>query len=249
MARTSAVELLRKRLRELDAHDPPTGDGPSDRRLQHFVVVMSSFTEARMESECGSDVASPDIADALIDGSVLLHSLTSDEPHLVRGPLRRDLQQWVGTGRRGLAFPSEARSRDVHTATATRCGPSMWRTYLNIHYEPSLHPLPWSTWQIEVDAGVPVLEVTSAREWTDFVERHPLRETLPVEPDWVSAAQDYAGVHLTLTAIAAAQGFSFPTSRGPTEPQYWDAESTRWLWRRFGTPVLVETTTERPSGC
>jgi hypothetical protein len=246
MAQASALELLGERLRELDAPDPPTTDGRSDRRLQHFVIVMSSFTEARMDVGRGPDVASPETADALVDGSELLHSLASDEPHLVRGPLRRELQQWVGTGRGGLVFPTEA--RDLFTATASRCGPSMWRTYLNLHYEPELYPLPWHTWHIEVDVGVPVLEIASAREWTDFVERHPMRETLPVKPDWVSAAQDYAGVHLTMRAIAAAQGFSFPTSRGPTEPQYWDVESTRWLRPRFGAPVLVETTTEIPRG-
>lgn len=249
MAQSSPEELLLERLRELDAHDPPTAEGPSDRRLQHFVIVMSSVTEASMDSECNRPaVASPEIADALVAGSELLRSLTSDEPHLVRGPLRRQLQQWTGTGGRGLAFPTGTRSRDVFTSTATERGPSMWRTYLNLHYNPELYPLPWHTWHIDVDVSVPVLEITNAREWTDFVERYPMRETRPVKPDWVGAAQDYAGVHLTLSAIAASQGFSFSTNGGPTEPQYWDVESTRWLRPGFGTPRLVETTTEIPSG-
>lgn len=243
------VELLRKRLDELDIPDPPTSDGPSDRRLQHLVVVMGSFTDARMEAECiGPAVVSPDVADAWVGGSELLQSIASDEPYLVDGPVQLGMQEWIATGRHGPAVPTDVHSRAFYTSTATRRGPSMWRTYLNLHYEPELFPLPWRTWRLEADAGAAVFEVASARDWVEFVERYPARDAQLVKPDWASASHDYAGVHLTLGAIVAIQGFAFLTAYGPTEPQYWDVESTRWLSWRFGSPVLVETTTAGPSG-
>jgi hypothetical protein len=246
---TSAADVIRKRVHELDATDPPTTEGASDRRLQHFVLVMSSFTDARMEAECrGPAVVTPDAADLLVDESALLRSIAGDEPQLVTGPVRRDMQEWIATGRHEPAAPAGTHPRVVYTSTATRRGPSMWRTYLNLHYEPDLHPLPWRIWRLEADANAAVREIASAREWVDFVERYPARGAHLVSPDWVSASRDYAGVHLTLRAIVAAQGFSFATDRGMTEPQYWDVESTRWLSWKFGSPVLVETATEVPTG-
>lgn len=243
------VELLRKRLDELDIPDPPTSGGPSDRRLQHFVVVMSSFTDARMEAECiGPAVVSPDVADTWAGGSELLRSIAGDEPYLVDGPVRLGMQEWIATGRHGPAVPTEMHSRAFYTSTAARNGPSMWRTYLNLHYAPELFPLPWRTWRLEVDPSAAVLEIASARDWVEFVERHPTRDAQLVKPDWERASRDYAGVHLTLRAIVATQGFAFPIAHGLTEPQYWDVESTRWLSWRFGSPVLVETATAAPSG-
>jgi hypothetical protein len=124
----------------------------------------------------------------------------------------------------------------------------MWRTYLNMHYEPDLFPLPWRTWLLEVDLDAPVLEIAGARAWTDLVERCPADGGEFVWPDWVGASHDYAGVHLTLSGIVAVQGFSFPTSHGATEPEYWDVESARWLAPRFDDPVLLEVSADIPSG-
>lgn len=74
-----------------------------------------------------------------------------------------------------------------------------------------------------------MLEITSAREWADFVGTYPRRHKGEVYPHWHDVATDFDGVHLTLQAIAAIQGFAFPTPRGPSAPAYWDVESTLWL--------------------
>jgi hypothetical protein len=249
MARVSAESVLRTRLRELDSDDRSSNSGPSDPRLQHFIWVMGSFTDARMEHECVDPaVLSPELADRMTQGSELLRDIASDEPHLVSGPIQRTMQHWTATGRHGAEPPAADRLHRFYTATATRAGPSMWRTYLNMYYEPYLFPLPWRTWLLEFDPDAPVLEITGAREWTDLVERYPAEGAAGlVGPDWAGAAREYAGVHLTLSGIVAVQGFTFPTRHGPTEPEYWDVESTRWLAPRFNAPGLLEVSTEVPT--
>jgi hypothetical protein len=129
VARGSAASVLRARLRELDADDPPTNSGPSDARLQHFILVMSSFTDARMEQDCDYPaVLSPDFADRVTLGSELLRGIAADERHLVWGPLQREMQHWTATGRHGATPPAVDQLREFYTATGTRAGPSMWRT-------------------------------------------------------------------------------------------------------------------------
>ena len=249
MARASPVSVLETRLRELDSDDPWTHSGPSDPRLQHFIMVMSSFTDARMQQECSDPaVLSPERADRVIECIELLRDIASDERHLVSGPLQRTMQHWTATARHGAEPPAANRLHERYTATATRAGPSMWRTYLNIHYEPYLFPLPWRTWLLEADPDAPVLEIAGAQEWTDLVERYPADGAAGlVAPDWAGASREYAGVHLALRGIVAVQGFSFPTSHGATAPEFWDVESTRWLSPRLSDPVLVEVATEVPS--
>lgn len=86
------------------------------------------------------------------------------------------MQHWTATGRHGAEPPAANRLRELYTATATRAGPSMWRTCLNIHNEPYLFPLPWRTWLLKADPDAPVLEIAGAQEWTDLVERYPADE-------------------------------------------------------------------------
>jgi hypothetical protein len=95
-------------------------------------------------------------------------------------------------------------------------------------------------WDLEAHADASVLEITSARAWVAFVETFATVDARLVYPDWRSAATRFDGVHLTLAAIAAAQGFSFPTSVGLTAPTYWDVESTLWLRWAFGRTRLSQ---------
>ena len=46
---------------------------------------------------------------------------------------------------------------------------------------------------------------------SSFVEAYAIVDGSLVYPDWRQAATHFDGVHLTFAAIAAIQGFSFPT--------------------------------------
>ncbi|MEW2578553.1 hypothetical protein [Streptomyces syringium] len=63
--------------------------------------------------------------------------------------------------------------------------------------------------------------------------------------DWRRVAQDYAGVHMTLRAIVATQGFRFPVEGGLAAAPYWDLESVLWLRWCFSGLRLVEITPPR----
>jgi hypothetical protein len=60
-------------------------------------------------------------------------------------------------------------------------------------------------------------------------------------PHWPHVAEDFAGVHLTIRAVVACQGFSFRAKRGITAPGYWDLEQTLWLRWAFVSKSLVDT--------
>jgi hypothetical protein len=62
-----------------------------------------------------------------------------------------------------------------------------------------------------------------------------------VYPDWSRASARFAGLHFTIGAIAAAQGFSFDTRLGPTAPGFWDVEQTIWLRWAFASAQLLRT--------
>jgi hypothetical protein len=49
-------------------------------------------------------------------------------------------------------------------------------------------------------------------------------------------------VHVTLGAVAAAQGVRLRTRYGPTTRAFWDVESTLWMHWRLGVPERAERT-------
>lgn len=238
--RKQSLALLRRRFTELDEGllTEPIG---SDSILAHFVRVLSSCTDTSMPVDQAA--LDPSEADELTGDCRLLDAIARDEGGLVSGPLDQERQHWIATARhtwppdqahfRAPAAPAPGRrsTKPFHvgmfTSTAARTGRSTWRTYLDLYHGSDLFPLPWRTWHVRTD-GV-VLEITSARQWADFVRSYPDREAGLVYPRWPDVANDYDGVHLTLRAIAATQGFGFTIPAGRTAPAFWDVESTFWL--------------------
>ena len=256
MERDHAVGLLRQRLCELDTGRLPVVPSVSDPRLVHVVTVLQTATNTSMTPAGGRPaVLAPAAADALTRDSRLVAALAADHPPLVAGPWDRARQHWVGTARhhdpdRARFDPARAATSGpkpfglgLHTSTATRQGPSMWRTYLDLYHGSDLYPLPWSTWELRPDDGdVSVLHITGAGDWAAFVDRYAPTAGPAMSPDWAAVSRDVDAVHVTLPAIVAAQGFGLRTARGITAPAFWDVESTLWLRWRFASARLLETT-------
>lgn len=255
------IRVLARRAADLDASVEPNAS--ADAGLRHFTSVVSLWTEPETVAQTGGlTVIEPADADEVADSCALLRHLSRDEPSLVRGPLDRTRQHWIGTGphqlmssrqptlarkwfttpRRGPIPPSTKPFRlGLYTSTAQRNGPGMWRMYLD--QGSSLHPRPWHTWELQAtDPAAAVLEITGAGDWAAFVGRYALVHGGAVFPDWDKVAQDYAGVHVTLRAILATQGFRFAVRDGLTAPPYWDIESVLWLRWCFSSVRLVEVT-------
>jgi len=119
----------------------------------------------------------------------------------------------------------------------------MWRTYLDLYHGSDLYPLPWFTWETKAAVGgAAVLEITTANDWAAFVAAYSRADAGMIYPDWVRVASDFAGIHMTLRAVAATQGFVFETGCGLTAPAFWDIESTLWLRWCFESVRLVDIT-------
>lgn len=270
---TARILRLRIAELDRTVDDPVTdaGIGPAadaGAALRHFTSVMTRWTEPEMTALAGGTaVLEPSEvpgADEMADRCLLLGRLARDERSLVLGPLDPSRQQWIGTSPHGLApqrHPALARERfsapgaqprtpstkpfhlGLYTSTASRDGgPSMWRMYLD--QGSNLHPRPWQTWHLPVTVpATAVLDITGAGDWAAFVRRYPLVHGRDVYPDWSAVARDFAGVHMTLRAIVAAQGFRILMDDGlAAAAPFWDVESVLWLRWCFADPRLVEVT-------
>lgn len=268
-ARRSA-DLLTLRIAKLDG-EPYGGAVSRERHtrnslLAHFAWVMSDFTDSLMKAEAGRHAPiDPAVADQIVDTSRMLKDIAAYEPSLITGPLRTDRQHWVAVAEQdspanaSRAQPSAARFRvpsvttpqraaiqpramGLYTSTATLEGISMWREYLEPSRGSTLFPLPWQVWEMQVDTDdIRVAEIASASRWVEFVAAYAYASDGLVYPDWVEIAREFDAVHVTLPAIAAAQGFYCHTTRGLIAPAFWDVETTLWLRWRFSGAHLVET--------
>jgi hypothetical protein len=245
-------------------------DGPCA-DIAHFISVVERITSSGITNTiltsdnhdlpCVSAAA----ADALVKNCRLLARLGDAVPEIVTGPLRFNLQHWVGTRKTsgrpkseltlgeshfiGVsdADPMKASTKPFYVGLFTSTGVlgtyGMWRTYLDLNEYSSLHPRPWHTWAVEPHPNAVVQEIASASQWVELVLSHPRRERGWLFPDWNSVARQCDGVHMTLRAIAATQGLYFPTEQGLIAAPYWDVESTFWLRWCFDSVKLVETVT------
>jgi hypothetical protein len=234
--------------------------------LVGFVRVMETYTHTAMDEIAGEGAEiDPRLADAIVSDSSLLRWMASLEPAVTVPPLRRDRQLWTETGPFGStaarhpaapnpadfvgpeAAPSQPSAAKpfgfgLYTSTATSNGTSMWQLYLEPYAGSNLYPLPWYTWELMSKAGSAVAEIASATDWVQFLEAFGRLEHGYLVPDWRKAAERYAGVHYTLRAIAAAQGFHFRTERGIIPAAFWDVECTFWLRWVFTNSRLLDTT-------
>ena len=239
--------------------------------VDHFITVVERITSAgipKINDAADVDVlpcVSAAVADAFLKSSRLLARLEDAVPAIVTGPLRFDLQYWVGIENRSGApkreltlsephfigvsdaVPMKASTKPFYVGLFTSTGVlgtyGMWRIYLDRYERYALDPRPRWTWAVELHDNVVVHEIASASQWVEFVLSHPRREGELLFPDWKSVARQCDGVHMTLRAIAATQGLYFPTEQGVIAAPYWDVESTFWVRWCFDSVKLVETVT------
>lgn len=257
------LTVLEERIARLDGC---VGPGPAgEREIRHFVRVMASITPSQIAPLSNmpvSPIASPDEADECIARCELLRAIAERDDSLVSGPLTPDRQEWVADSSR-LAGPDGGHGPredlfvhpevefapstkpfgvGLYTSTPSLCGRSMWRAYLEEYGGgETLLRRPWHIWRVSTDArAVSVVEITSAREWTDFVCAYSTRTDGNVYPDWRAIANDADGVHITARAAAATQGFQFRCRHGLVAPAYWDVETTFWLKWVFKRTALLE---------
>lgn len=235
-------------------------------RLGRFLSVMCRVPGALVEVE---EISEPKIdavrADDLVAGSSLLTEIDRFAPDMVAGPMDRTRQHWITTdkplrsklpnwngdppsARRFVVpqvdHPARIKPFGVGMWTSTACvaETSMWKAYL----EPSKKSgggawsTPWHTWALFIEDDVKIAEITSATTWVKFVRAYPRICEGRLYPDWVKVARDFDAVHMTLSAIAAVQGFNFSTPDGVIPAESWDVESTFWLKWRFSGARLVE---------
>jgi len=224
-----------------------------------FIWVMDTYVDTN-GVPTGWAVMSASEADRLISSSRLISEIENEDPNIADGPLSVE-QHWLITGRHrapnedlpvpkpsnfvrpGVIQSADPASQAFRTSGLYTCSPAsqsgngMWEIYLDMF--PSGAPVrPWAVWALEVP-DCPVAEITSATDWTRFVDRYGYSVRDMLHPEWDRAAADFAAVHLTARAVAAAQGFSFETSRGLTAPVFWDVEQTLWLRWSFGSTRLL----------
>ncbi len=235
----------------------PDGD------LAQFVWIISRVVHTCEPRDRGANVLVAEHADELLRRSRLLERLSANFPQLTDGPLDRSAQHWIASGKppwqsvRTHYIPQESRFSPVSrvaapitgakpfyvglfTSTATADG-GMWRLYLRPYEDSSfLHRKPWYTWHLEPRRDARIYEIGDAEAWVRLISTYPRVENGFVHPDWLTIAEHWDGLHISLRAIAAAQGIFFATPLGPTPAPYWDVESTFWLNWSFTTAALVK---------
>lgn len=258
----TALETLRERVEALDAEHTSLSPGTAPGRADRFVGVMASYTHTwPLIASPREATLDPGDADALVAGCRLLDAIAERADDVVEGPLARSRQHWIATARHADAASAPDADRFVGAAgheetenlfckpsglglfssTALPQGASMWRVFLDLGSERSIHPRPWYTWELTPEAGeLAVLEIATAAEWAAFLERHGVLRDGLLHPDWRRTARQVDAVHVTARAIAAAQGFHLQTSGTRTARMYWDVETTLWLRWRFSAVRLVE---------
>jgi hypothetical protein len=244
--------------------------------MSRFASELSADTDAEMDMQIGTQVMTdPGAADAIVARSSLLRAIGALEPSITAGPLWADRQRWVHTGELGEPCTVDANPPDrrqflppqprtdgrgeakpfhlgLYTSTVTGAGWTMWESYLEPYYgqpgrDSMTYPPPWHSWDLELD-GEPlaIAEVVSAKTWVDFVAEWHSQGRDGIVPDWAAVAEHYDAVHISASAVAAAQGLRFATELGTTAPAFWDVESTLWLRWRFSGARLVGIVDPKP---
>lgn len=206
--------------------------------------------------------------DDLLAKNSCLERLGTECPSACHGPLNTATQYWIATGKPESLGTVRRLLLEVHFRQDTyMIGPSTkpfgfglysstgcvnpfgsWFEYLQIFQGSTLFPLPWTIWELMPDASSSILEITSASDWVRMVTTFPRVKGALIYPDWHRLSQKFDGVHLTLFAIAAIQGFTFPTTdkkrpRHRIAPAYWGVESTLWFKWCFDPRIVGEVHT------
>lgn len=249
--------LLHRRIEELDSEPTYRARWPRDaaseegrhvaERLAHFVSITRRWTDSFVEIEAGPYAAvTPRTADTVTQCCRLLTEIKEFDPSLVTGPISMSKQLWL-QGRQSawnhepptlerFVMPRNSKQEGVkpfgvglYTSTSAIAGISMWGAMIGFGESRSVDAQSRSIWAIDVDADANVIEISNAASWVEFVCTYSRTSNGTVLPDWVRIAKEFDGVHITLAAIVAAQGFYFNTKQGVIPPVFWDVETTLWL--------------------
>jgi hypothetical protein len=267
--------VLRHRVAALDEQGGNTARRPVsstadlvDADIVTFIHVLDDVTPGDYSTAPALSAA---VADEIVSGCRMLGRLESAVPELVDGPISRDSQYWVYTGKPpwvrprqenlslssfvpiskstgGSVKPSDS---GLYTSTGFLGTQGMWRRYLELQPpSPSLFQLPWYVWHLQAAPTAKVAEIRTASDWADLVNSHPIIDEGLAYPDWLAIADDYDGVHMTLPAIVATEGIRLLTALAPLAPGYWGVEGTFWLRWRFSDLSKKATiaTYTRPDG-
>lgn len=259
------IEEVARRVAELDGHGRANEfeSWSVDDMLTRAALVMGSYTNTTLEGPPSRLVVPTDAADRITSSSSLLRALEAVNPAITSGPIDLGNQHWISIDRNALSQHGERPTTPsvdmfveptcdipraqwgpqrfgMYTSTASAPGGrSMWRTYLDPYEGSDLFPLPWTTWELEIERTPVIVEVNSAASWIEFVNAYPLHVDGMIYPDWTRAAQFIDGLHVSLRAIVAAQSFTFAVGDHLIASSYWDVESTFWLhWRITGSRLL-----------
>lgn len=249
----ASIEILARRVAELDNENGVAwrralncaSGRASHEMLSHFIFTLSAYTNTVMLEALGSTaVIDPNEADQLVGESLLVKLLGQYIPSIVEGPLATKSQDWISTGRHDVTGPSQLHFTKPERGaiydnkpfglgmftSSVISGCSMWQMLLDRSGpDPVLYPAPWRTWRLELATDVRVMEIKTARQWTEFVANNAQYADGYVRVDWSKVARRWDGVHITLPAIVAAQGFQFEAEHGLVAPVFWDIESTLWV--------------------
>lgn len=109
----------------------------------------------------------------------------------------------------------------------------------------------FEVWDVEISGQARVWNITSPDEWGQLTARYPRDVTASrrhdwhqltgrkgpwVLPDWLQAARDWDGIHLSIAGYITATGFAIPAAGAATVLAGWGPDQTLWL-----NDVLVRT--------
>jgi hypothetical protein len=202
------------------------------------------------------------LADEIASGCQMLHRLDSVVPGIVSGPISRNSQYWVSTGKPSWLKPrpeelSESYFVPINRVTHPSVKPAdsglytstgflgtqgMWRRYLELQPpSPTLFGLPWHVWHLQAEPAARVAEIRTASDWADLVNAHPVTAEGLAYPDWLAIARRYDAVHMMLAAIVAMEGIRLLTPQALLAPAFWGVEGTFWLRWSFRDFTREET--------
>ena len=241
---------------------PPTDPREDIDNFIHTFEHVTSFSSTWDNLSSRERVSAAE-ADALVRNSPLLRRLEASAPEIVEGPLRFDSQYWIKNPGAHWMPPAEtmlsealfvsakgnaaiqARPKPFYVGLFTSTGVfntyGMWRAYLEAYESSPPFQRPRRTWAVVPRPDSVVREITSAAQWVDFVVAYPRRGERFLVPDWRAVAEDYDGIHMTLSAILATDGLCFAAGDDTVECGHWHMESTFWLRWCFESTTLVET--------
>lgn len=244
------------RVGQLDASLAHTPEGELVDGLKRCIAIISQTVPPGSPPRV-SDVTPLDAAasDEAVRGCRLLSRLAGIAPAIVDGPIDRDAQYWVSTGKPPWLPPANYHLDEaafvpvaghdhqpstkpfrmgLFTSTRTR-GATMWSLYLRGYENSDLFPKPWIFRPAPITGHPRIAEIRDATGWAGLLDSYPRRYAGFVYPDWSAIADNFDAVHMTLRAVVTIQGNVFSTRHGPTTTTYYDVESTFWLRWCFET--------------